>query len=1470
MAEGAVQAAKTAPVAGRHAPAARQAPAQAVIPRRMLSQPGEAAERSAHGRAARALRGASPAWSRSPHRSQYLPPGTPPMIAAQAGHGCPLPPAYAADFGSRLGADLGHVRIHDDAGAAAVADAAEARAFTLGSHVFFNHGEYRPDIPTGRALLAHELAHVAEAPGPASGPVRLMRQPKVEIDEGDVQVTYIPAGQAPPAQGRRVRETFERLQVFSDSMDNAARVLAENAGQDRERNVYVGLSPRFFKVYNGRGDKLGRFDTQESKGITFLPGIYVVREGTFVAVTVSTLDPRRLGFEQPGRGRRSSLIGHQELTEEQKKVLEAEQARAAAEKRAPKPIPDIAVSVLDMVKEPSALKALIESVQNARVYFFVPSYERQVGGGQGGGESAYASPIEGRADGQPANAAPWPVTLEGPKLVPVGSDPTFEAKIDWTANGNWGLAAQVITQVGTNIHYHWELFDITEYAKQQEVKAAGKKEKDDAATPPRKTLDQRIREFNASKRGTGKEVADMAGANREFTREFEDWWSDTKRAARGVANPSGDTVADRLSHELANRLALELTPVSLLVTAVHAAVRWVADLFAGPRKQKEIPVHDKGIFLVRVITTPAVSEDRQGNQVIRPPSVDGKVVEVSEMDRAVEESLDEPAAQLAELRKQISLARKARENARADYLQSLYDDANLRFFGDPLEVLRKRRAGLTQGDLDAFRHNHPGLSDYDRRHAVEKIDEQIEAYLRHEKQRTEGTRVLSAPSRVTASLISEVTGEQYPLLLAAGPMPLEGDRHRWQLSDLTSGEGMAYVGIGGTATAAFRSALRQFGDQAAYGRGRIGVRTAGLGLEDWAPDQMFVDSAPADWALAMKRIDDLVTTLAALGLIISSAGTGAAILGAAAAAARLIQRWQAGNLRANAETFGDVLSLLGGFGAVGEVVAGLQVQKFERAFTVMKSGAATEAELVRAGELLASAKSVAAAAKVANEAIGYAGLFWGDVSVVDNMIAINQQEKRGDITHAAARRMRADAITSAVQNNALFFLPKAIEARKEAKAAARPSEPTAREPAVREPAAREPAPREGAAREPAAREPAAREPAAREPAQREPAAREPAARESETMTPGEKEPVTEAAPAPEPAVERESTYEELYKVLPEGLRDLLTFGGVEGDTVLIEWTPDQDGLVGKITIRAGPETSPGNLRLHIETVRTMQKYQGFSGRIRRALTWIADAVGIETLDPRKPTFAAKLEIEKLTRAVAEQMNAMKAMKPDAREIAEAKLDILRSQLEEHMAALDIGEVTPGAAVAARGVARRNLKRYNDLLTQLRQHEPGSPEHKKIRREMYELTGGTLPLESWSRIYDANMKNAVRASKIVEAERVRLGWRKSSREFTIEMPRGADRRLDLANEATMEAAEVKAYSEGTVYLSFDIDAEVVRDAKIVKQGWKITWIFVDCEPSGPLLDKLLGSGIIIELCESSGSSSRLLDRIYPLLPARSRR
>jgi Domain of unknown function (DUF4157) len=102
-------------------------------------------------------------------------PAAAPAIAAAALHSAwrPLDPAVQADMGARLGHDFGAVRVHTDAEAAAAARQLDARAFTVGRDVVFAAGQFAPSTPAGRALLAHELAHVVQQRDAAGGLDRL-------------------------------------------------------------------------------------------------------------------------------------------------------------------------------------------------------------------------------------------------------------------------------------------------------------------------------------------------------------------------------------------------------------------------------------------------------------------------------------------------------------------------------------------------------------------------------------------------------------------------------------------------------------------------------------------------------------------------------------------------------------------------------------------------------------------------------------------------------------------------------------------------------------------------------------------------------------------------------------------------------------------------------------------------------------------------------------------------------------------------------------------------------------------------------------------------------------------------------------------------------------------------------------------------------------------------------------------------
>ena len=268
--------------------------------------------------------------------------------------------------------------------------------------------------------------------------------------------------------------------------------------------------------------------------------------------------------------------------------------------------------------------------------------------------------------------------------------------------------------------------------------------------------------------------------------------------------------------------------------------------------------------------------------------------------------------------------------------------------------------------------------------------------------------------------------------------------------------------------------------------------------------------------------------------------------------------------------------------------------------------------------------------------------------------------------------------------------------------------------------------------------------------------------------------------------------------------------------------------------------------------------------MRLAIAWVADLIGKKIITPNDKTFEAALEVQKLPKSIAEQMAAMKKMEGNARVEAEAQLAHLELQLEQNRLKLELGGGGEAAGfVAAKGLSKAKQKQYAELAAKLRGLEPGTDEHKSVRREMYELIGGDMPYAQWEKVYASNVERANKANESVKAEQSRLGWGET--EQTIKIPPDEVRRLDIADTdpKVRKGVEVEAYETGYIAATEDIVWEVDRDAKLVKKGWEITWVLIDTEPSGPLLEKLLAARITVEIrTRKGGGNSKLVIRHSP--------
>src|SRR5262249_22977256 len=86
----------------------------------------------------------------------------PQAVKSQLGSGRPLDGGVRSRMESAFGKSFSNVRVHTDAIASSISGGLNARAFTIGEHIAFDSGEYRPGDLIGDVIIAHELAHVAQ------------------------------------------------------------------------------------------------------------------------------------------------------------------------------------------------------------------------------------------------------------------------------------------------------------------------------------------------------------------------------------------------------------------------------------------------------------------------------------------------------------------------------------------------------------------------------------------------------------------------------------------------------------------------------------------------------------------------------------------------------------------------------------------------------------------------------------------------------------------------------------------------------------------------------------------------------------------------------------------------------------------------------------------------------------------------------------------------------------------------------------------------------------------------------------------------------------------------------------------------------------------------------------------------------------------------------------------------------------
>lgn len=109
-------------------------------------------------------------------------------LQTSKGGGFSLPPATKSYMENAFGADFSAVRIHTGQPAQDMNKSVSAKAFTHGSDIYFNTGEYRPTTHEGQKLLAHELTHTIQQNNNTTGSIQRKEYCVTGLQEGKGEV----------------------------------------------------------------------------------------------------------------------------------------------------------------------------------------------------------------------------------------------------------------------------------------------------------------------------------------------------------------------------------------------------------------------------------------------------------------------------------------------------------------------------------------------------------------------------------------------------------------------------------------------------------------------------------------------------------------------------------------------------------------------------------------------------------------------------------------------------------------------------------------------------------------------------------------------------------------------------------------------------------------------------------------------------------------------------------------------------------------------------------------------------------------------------------------------------------------------------------------------------------------------------------------------------------------------------------
>ncbi len=877
-------------------------------------------------------------------------------LASQTGRGSPLASDVRNFMEPRFRTDFSQVRVHTDTAATEMNRTLKSKAFTHRQDIYFGPGRYNPTSWQGRELLAHELTHVIQQQGKTG----YIQRGDGDEDEFESEPTVVVWGHAIDfeRQGNGVR-----VEVVWWYLARQAGLLSTSPPYRPEQWASLVIpNPQLNPT-----DLVRRLE--EWSGLELLPG---ARSRLLANSSLSLTRTR-------GGGSYIADLSETQLREwfgsdRWQMFLNGELPRRSGGSGGTERERGEATEGDTRERGRQEQRSGAEQIERATRRVQTPQEL----------DSAFRGAL--RSD---ANQPAFPATLEGSALQALNTIGTYRMKLEFSVVGHPLLE---IAERLNSVNYHWEMYNITALAQRGLSEQAAVQRRQSAVSE-------------------AAEISRTATTRRRAQQAASDLAEDTETSVRGIVHPldsAGGDPVEAVTNLLANRVNLELVVPSAIIAIGGVALDALADLVGGYSQEREITFpNQEGVYLIRCIATP---RDRGRNSEIRrASSVATKIVEVRPIARLVQEVLEAPSNQIA--RKELNLEiERHRKPPNPEQIQQLEQE---------LAALRQAVTGSAVDAIDYAINQKMAELRTSRGLRQRQIETELEA-LRQQRALAvqRAGQITGHVYRLQGVLVSELTGQTYPLLLQLGELRHTSSEYVYLLSDVTTRDGKRYEGRGSTQNQAVQNAMHRMALGNEYGRGSITFRFPADA--PFQPQEHTERSHPGSERIARQRLNDLASVLITLSLFVPGVGEVAAVLGAGLAADRLVDRWRNGTLRFDAAAVGDIVGILGAAAQGVAAIGRMRVIRAQGRF-ILALESADEAAIRRTLTELTAAGRTAGVTDILRGVADWGGFAVGNVTTLTELARIQELEMTGAISHAEASRDRAQLLTGALRDGILQF-----------------------------------------------------------------------------------------------------------------------------------------------------------------------------------------------------------------------------------------------------------------------------------------------------------------------------------------------------------------------------------------------------------------------------------------------------------------